>query len=150
MKSKSLFTQKKILPNFLILILAVFTHSASAQESKYFDTTLTYGISTKDGAYLTGKVIEETPEFIVVKKKTGLEIKIPRESIRIRKALRGLPSGGYGSIPHPSRYLYAPSAIPLKRGEGYLNMIYFLAYQAQYGISDNFQFRYYHYTYFHA
>ena len=138
MKSRLLSPRKITIRNFLIVILAVFAHSASAQELKTFDTTLTYGISTKDGAYLTGKVIEETPEFIVVKKKTGLEIKIPRESIRMSKALRGLPSGGYGPIPHPSRYLYAPSAIPLKRGEGYLNMIYFLAYQAQYGISDNF------------
>lgn len=127
-------TLRKVLFAFVLLT----SYSVNAQELKTYDSTYVYAISTKDGAYLTGKVIESTPNYIVVKKKSGLEIKIPRENIEISRALRGLPNGQLGPVPHPSRYLYAPSAIPLKRGEGYVNMIYFLAYQAQYGITDNF------------
>lgn len=138
MKSRISSRRKTLIRNFFLLSLVLFSNRASAQELTYFDTALTYEISTINGAYLTGKVIEQTPEFIMVRKKTGLEIKIPRESIRVSKAFSGLPSGFDESNPRPSRYLYAPSAIPLKRGEGYLNLIYFLLFQAQYGITDNF------------
>ncbi|MFQ3213556.1 MAG: hypothetical protein ACJAT1_001071 [Marivirga sp.] len=37
---------------------------------------------------------------------------------------------------HDSRYFFAPSARPLKKGELYYNMLYFLIHDVQYGISD--------------
>lgn len=41
-------------------------------------------------------------------------------------------------IDHGSRYLFAPSAIPLKKGEGYYQNIYILMNGVHYGITDNF------------
>lgn len=43
-----------------------------------------------------------------------------------------------GRIDHGSRYLFAPSAIPLKKGEGYYQNIYILMNGVHYGITDNF------------
>jgi hypothetical protein len=41
---------------------------------------------------------------------------------------------------HDSRYFFAPSARPLKKGELYYNTIYFLIHDVQYGITDRFSF----------
>lgn len=38
---------------------------------------------------------------------------------------------------HDSRYFFAPSALPLKKGELYYNSLYFLSHDIQYGINDN-------------
>ncbi len=39
---------------------------------------------------------------------------------------------------HDSRYFFAPSALPLKKGELYYNTLYFLVHDIQYGVSDRF------------
>ncbi len=40
--------------------------------------------------------------------------------------------------PHSSRYFFAPSAINLKKGEGYYHNAYILSNTANYGLTDNF------------
>ena len=40
--------------------------------------------------------------------------------------------------PHPSRYFYTPSAIPMDKGEVYIQSVYGLAYQVQFGVTENF------------
>jgi hypothetical protein len=60
------------------------------------------------------------------------------------KSLRYLPvvAGGQDGIqfdnPHPTRYFFGPSAIPLRKGERYYQNAYVLANSVQYGISDHF------------
>jgi hypothetical protein len=60
------------------------------------------------------------------------------------KSLRYLPvvAGGQAGIqfdnPHPTRYFFGPSAIPLKKGERYYQNAYVLANSVQYGLNDNF------------
>lgn len=60
------------------------------------------------------------------------------------KSLRYLPevAGGQRDIlfgnPHPTRYFFGPSAIPLKKGERYYQNAYVLANSVQYGVSDHF------------
>lgn len=39
---------------------------------------------------------------------------------------------------HDSRYFFAPSALPLKKGELYYNSLYFLSHDIQYGINNRF------------
>jgi hypothetical protein len=40
--------------------------------------------------------------------------------------------------PHPSRYFYTPSAIPMDKGEVYIQSVYGVAYQVQFGVTENF------------
>lgn len=60
------------------------------------------------------------------------------------KSIRYLPvvAGGQAGIqfdnPHPTRYFFGPSAIPLRKGERYYQNAYVLANSVQYGISDHF------------
>jgi hypothetical protein len=39
---------------------------------------------------------------------------------------------------HDSRYFFAPSALPVKKGELYYNTLYFLSHDIQYGVTDRF------------
>jgi hypothetical protein len=47
-------------------------------------------------------------------------------------------SSGPVDSEHDSRYFFAPSALPLKKGELYYNTLYFLSHDIQYGINDRF------------
>jgi hypothetical protein len=40
--------------------------------------------------------------------------------------------------PHPSRYFYSPTALPMEKNELYIQSVYFLTAQVQYGITENF------------
>lgn len=103
-------------------------------QEKSDGTPVYYRIQT-DRGYAEGRIIRETETEIEVLKTNNEIIYIAKNQI-ISKTIIPNPSK-IGPIVHPTRYLYAPSAIPLKQGEGYLNLIYFLAVQAQYGITDN-------------
>ena len=98
------------------------------------DTTQYYRIQTQNGR-VEGRIIKEDTRELEVIKSDGTRVIIPTYAVQMRTAIRNPKA--LGPIIHPTRYLYAPSAIPLKKGEGYLNMIYFLLLQAQYGITDN-------------
>lgn len=47
-------------------------------------------------------------------------------------------SGAWFSNPNATRYLFAPSAIPLKKGEGYYQNAYLLANSVSFGVNDYF------------
>ncbi len=98
------------------------------------DSVVYYKVQTAAG-YAEGRIIRESETEIEVLKKDGTLIIIPKNSI-LSKTVIPNPKN-IGPIIQPTRYLYAPSAIPLKKGEGYLNLIYGLVVQAQYGITDN-------------
>ena len=68
-------------------------------------------------------------------------ILIPKYQIKTITVSATMPTVGGKRVfpnPHPSRYFYSPSGIPLKKGEGYIQAIYFLAYQGQYALTDHF------------
>ncbi len=127
--------------NTLLKALAVFalftifgTTDIQAQTpTPTSDSVVYYKVQTAAG-YAEGRIIRETETEIEVLKKDGTIIIIPKNNI-ISKTIIPNPKK-LGPIIHPTRYLYAPSAIPLKKGEGYLNLIYGLVVQAQYGITD--------------
>ena len=67
-------------------------------------------------------------------------ILIPKYQIRTITVSATMPTVGGKRVfpnPHPSRYFYSPSGIPLKKGEGYIQAIYYLAFQGQYALTDH-------------
>jgi hypothetical protein len=60
------------------------------------------------------------------------------KSLRYLPTIAGVPSGIQFENPHPTRYFFGPSAIPLKKGERYYQNAYVLANSVQYGVSDHF------------
>ena len=60
------------------------------------------------------------------------------KSLRYLPTIAGVASGIQFENPHPTRYFFGPSAIPLKKGERYYQNAYVLANSVQYGVSDHF------------
>lgn len=119
----------------LVLILVAYgPTNLHAQNDATTDTTIFYRIQTRNGK-VEGRIIREDTREIEVVKADATTVIIPTYAVQMRTRIANPKA--LGPIVHPTRYLYAPSAIPLKQGEGYLNMIYFLLFQAQYGITDN-------------
>ena len=99
-----------------------------------------YEIELKDGTILTGNIIsesEKTMEFYV----TDLGVlSLSKDRIRMMKPLdhKGRPEKGYWfENPHATRLLFAPTAIPLRKGEGYYQNIYVVANMFNYGVLNN-------------
>ncbi len=136
MKPHTMRTNSPFLVFLFLTILSISTTSLKAQTPKEVDTDTTtyYKIQTTVG-YAEGKIISEDSKELILEKTDGTKIIISIASIQVRSIIPN--PNKIGPIVHPTRYLYAPSAIPLKRGEGYVNLIYGLAYQGQYGITDN-------------
>ncbi len=105
------------------------------------DTTLKYVVvELENNTSITGKkVSDDGREIGIMTVDKGL-ILIPKYQIRTITVSATMPTVGGKRVfpnPHPSRYFYSPSGIPLKKGEGYIQAIYYLAFQGQYALTDH-------------
>lgn len=105
------------------------------------DTTqIDYIVELVNNSIITGKkVSDDGREVGIMTSDKGL-ILIPKYQIRTMSIASSMPTVSGKRVfpnPHPGRYYYSPSGIPMKKGEGYIQSIYYLAFQAQYAISDN-------------
>ncbi len=110
------------------------------QNSKpYVPHSGTYKVELVDGTVLNGKLISETETEIEIQLDVG-NLTIKRSKIKKLVPLE-VPSKVKKSFwfknPHATRLLFAPTAIPLKRGEGYYQNIYIVANMFNYGVIDN-------------
>lgn len=97
-------------------------------------------IELNNGNLIEGKkVSDDGREIGVITADKGL-VFIPKFEIR-NISFSGNLAKIAGNVifdnPHPSRYLYSPSGITLKKGHGYVQAIYYLVYQGQYALSDH-------------
>lgn len=127
-----------------ILILTVFFCHFSvskAQNDPVQKKDTLYMITTNDGGEFVGKIISDDGREMVIMDRAKGKIILPKYAIKAMEMVNQSNVVGNKIVhanPHPSRYLFSPSAIALKQGEGYMNWFYFLMFQMQYGITDNF------------
>lgn len=98
-------------------------------------------ITTNDGNDVTGTIISEDARELTIKLTNGKTVIIPAYIVKSRKIItKENIIGGQivYSNPHPSRYFYTPSALPMKKDEVYLQSVYYIYYHAQIGLTDNF------------
>ena len=94
-------------------------------------------ITLRDGSRLVGRVVAEDDASVTVATSDGLRMVVPRASIVSRKAVDG--DGRAVSLdPNYSRLMFAPTARPLKKGDGYFSDHYVLFPGLAYGITGNF------------
>jgi len=106
------------------------------EEKKSFQ----YKIDLVDGTRLTGKILSENDSVIVLElpdlgilsiRRDKIDKMIPMDASKaFRKSL-------WFKNPNPTRLFFSPTAIPLKRGEGYYQNIYIVANMFNYGVLDN-------------
>ena len=111
------------------------------QSQEELGNSIRIEIQLNDNRMIQGELQELSADQIQAVSKDLGNLTIARTNV---KSLRYLPqvAGGQAGIqfdnPHPTRYFFGPSAIPLKKGERYYQNAYVLANSVQYGISDHF------------
>lgn len=128
----------------IILFIGIFYLTPSfsqEQKKKVIADTLLMVLSVNSGEEFIGTIISEDPREITIRLQNGKLLVIPAYSVKsinpLSKStlLKGKP---IFPNPHPSRYFYTPSAIPMDKGEIYIQTVYALAYQVQFGLTENF------------
>ncbi len=128
---------------FLLLLsfsICVCNNSYSQVE---YDTTLLKQariiIVTNDGGVHVGQLIDENEREYVLQTEDKGKLFIPKYAVKRIEPVtdKTFKEGKYRfPNPHDTRYFFSPTAIGLKRGEGYLQGIYGLVWQVQYALAD--------------
>ena len=131
----------------LFLVIFIFgSHFLFSQKdfSKFkFDTTKTYVIDLQDETRFIAKVTKWNSESIFIQTPSLPLVKISLKQItKIEEVLpENLKEGKYWfKNPHSTRYLFAPSAHNLKKGEGYYQNAWLILNSFNVGITDYFSF----------
>lgn len=131
--------------NIIVLFLLFIGAQLQAQENNpptpATDSTKLIILSTNSGEHFAGFIITEDPREVTIRLQNGKLLSIPAYTIKsIKPATPENIIGGKVVYPnpHPSRYFYTPSALPMDKGEVYIQTVYGVAFQAQFGITDRF------------
>ncbi len=109
----------------IALCIGIFVSRAASQDSISAAAQL-YRIVLTDNTVVIGSITSEDAKMIHFRTISGVEISIPKSTIKKRTlATGGVVRGEFWhSDPNSTRMLFAPTARPLKQGQGY-----FSAYQ---------------------
>lgn len=115
---------------YLTLLLLSLSLIVNAQDSTYVR------IELKQGNPIEGVLKHQNDKTISVEiPSTGL-LTIPWESVQSVNRLSKSDLDRWAN-PHPNRYFFGPSAIPLKKGDKYYQNAYFLLNSIQVGLNDH-------------
>jgi hypothetical protein len=131
---------RTIISIFLVLFFVTIAGAQDKQEKHLPDSALVV-LSVNSGEEFVGTIISEDAREVSIRLQSGKLLIIPTYTVKsIRKLssstlIKGKP---VFANPHPSRYFYTPSAIPMDKGEVYIQTLYAVAYQVQFGVTENF------------
>jgi len=126
----------------LLLSFSIFsiTVAQDKEQKSRPDSGLVVLLTNSDEEFV-GTIVSEDAREVSIRLQNGKMLIIPAYTVKsVRKLssstlIKGKP---VFPNPHPSRYFYTPSAIPMDKGEIYIQSVYGLAYQVQFGVTENF------------
>ena len=128
---------------FFILLLAfmLLPLLAQAQQEAGSETSAdsTAIVTMLDGSIYIGDIISQGEGRIRMLTENIGEIEIPLEKVRSIKIVgpeRFFEGSYFFENPNATRYLFGPSAIPLRKGEGYYQNTYVILQMFNYGLTD--------------
>jgi hypothetical protein len=125
----------------LILTTAILLLTISSLFSQTNEVGKKYIYEFRDGTTIIGTFDREEQGNIYIKDMQGKEVYIPSVMIAQKHEVTddNLRNGEYW-FPnlHDTRYFFAPTGFGLRKGEGYFNNLYYMFWQAQFGITDEF------------
>ena len=98
-------------------------------------------LTTNDDKTFTGLIVSQNEKEVTLKTESLGDLVISNAKIKDIKIVEKeeIINGKYFfPNPHPTRYFFGPSAIPLKKGEGYFQNVWVFANSVQIGITDHF------------
>lgn len=134
----------KNLPSILILFILIFYSTNLVGQNTYsFDTTKIYVFEMQDDSKLVGSPIAWDSVSVVINTASieGITI-LFNKIVKFEEILpENLKDGKYWfENPHSTRYLFAPSAYNLEKGEGYYQNAWLILNSFNVGITDYFSF----------
>jgi hypothetical protein len=117
--------------NLLIAFLLLFATHAMAQDSTYVRLEL------KNGKTVGGQLIQKSETEVSIATSDLGKVTIPWSTIKSMNMVAKEEIDQLAN-PQPSRYFFAPSAIPLKKGDKYYQNALFLVNSFQAGVTDHF------------
>lgn len=93
-----------------------------------------------DGSVLIGRVVEQTPERLVVVTQGGTRVELDRAQVRSVTPVTGRVVGGdvWPADPNDTRLFFGPTGRSLPQGVGYFGAFELVVATAGYGITDRF------------
>lgn len=125
----------------LILTTAILLLSICSSFSQTNEVGKKYIYEFRDGTTIIGTFEREEKGNIYIKDLEDKEIYLPRVMVaQIHKVTDDNIKNGEYWFPnlHDTRYFFSPSAFGLEQGEGYFGHSYWMLWQTQYGITDEF------------
>lgn len=104
------------------------------------DTTVIHAVVLQDGSKLVGRVVLVTADSLRI-------VSAVASTMLARSAVRSVAQYPVTSLrngelwpenPHPTRLIFAPTAIPLRKGEGYISDFWVFFASAAVGVTDRF------------
>jgi hypothetical protein len=115
--------------NLLIALLVLASLVTKAQDSTYVRVEL------KNGKSINGTLIQKSDTELTVATADLGKVTLAWSVI---KSMNMISKEGKSQNTHPTRYFFAPSAIPLKKGDKYYQNALFLVNSFQAGVTDHF------------
>jgi hypothetical protein len=129
-----------ILAFFFGIALKPFEVRAQVNKNINLDTSTTYLIRLTDKSEFVGKFVERTPQYFVFRTSAIERLQVPFDRITSIQELNASSMKGnvyWAPNPRPTNYFFWPSAINLKKGEGYFQNNMLFLNSVHYGVTDN-------------
>lgn len=137
-----IITSGRLLTGFMIAMVLslLLIETGNAQQTAQLDKTKTYQVTLKDGSVITGKIISDTDQEIVIQSVTMGEITLQKENIKSVLPIASInekKSGIWFANPNPSKYLLGNSAIPMEKHTGYFQNTWVFVNTFSYAFTKN-------------
>lgn len=127
---------------FIITLLMIVSCSAViGQNIPQSDSTKLYRVELKDGSFFIGEIISSDTALVVFKTNAVARMELDPDKIsKIEEIEKSSMNQGvyWFPNPNPTRYLFGPSAINLKAGEGYYQNTWLFLNSFNVGVTDYF------------
>ena len=120
-------------PALCLLLLTAIPTQAQSQETLV--NTLV-AITLTDGTQVQGTILRQDKTHITIATSSGLEVKVPRDSIVSTRNIKSSNGALTHSDPNYSRLMFAPTGRPLRRGQGYWSNYYIFFPGITYGLTN--------------
>ena len=120
-------------PALCLLLLTAIPTQAQSQETLV--NTLV-AITLTDGTQVQGTILRQDKTHITIATSSGLEVKVPRDSIVSTRNIKSSNGALTRSDPNYSRLMFAPTGRPLRSGQGYWSNYYIFFPGITYGLTN--------------
>lgn len=129
---------KALLLTCIFLTAALF--AGAQQDTLKKDSARYISITITGGHIVTGYLVSDDEKDVVVQTEQMGRIAIPKYTIKkiSNKVTGNVVNGEYWfENPNATRYIIGPSAIPLRKGEGYYQNLYLFVHSGSVGVTDH-------------